>query len=145
MGFGPKLPDVESGVEAVTHLISLLYPEHATPRALDLLGHTTRALLAANVPLTFAALDRFWRDGEWRQWVMGRWRAPLAGPWDGLGPAGLAPDTLDADFGWILADRLSTLRESALDEEAAESEEPFTVHWDRPENTPPGEDEPEHQ
>lgn len=112
MGFGPKAPDIESGVQAVAELIELLYPERSTPKALTLLRASARALLSAKAPLTFDNIARFWQDPEWRGWIQERWDQPLPGPWDAWAKASVNPSQLDSDFGWLLADRIAANRES---------------------------------
>lgn len=106
MGFGPQAPDVESGVRAVKDLIELLYPDRATTSALALFGETARALLSAKAPLTFENVDRFWKDPEWREWIMGRWPEALPGPWEGHGGSAVDPADLDQDFAWLIQDRI---------------------------------------
>ena len=112
MGFGPKTPDVESGVQAVAELMELLYPERSTPQALMLLRASARALLSAKAPLTFDNIARFWQDPQWRRWIQGRWDSPLPGPWDGWDSVSVDPSQLDPNFGWLLADRIAANRES---------------------------------
>lgn len=106
MGFGPKVSTVESGVQAVKGLIELLYPKRATPTVLSLIEHSARALLSANVALTFENIDRFWRDPDWRAEVKRRWPQPITGPWDAHDQEVLVPDTMDTDFGWLIQDRI---------------------------------------
>lgn len=122
MGFGPKAPDVESGVAHVRELIDMLYPEHATPRALDILSQLTRILLTARVPLSFAHIHRLLQDDTWRHWVEERLPEPLPAPWTHeQGP--IDPTRLDPDFGWLLADRLEAARQlDEIDEPEPEDE-----------------------
>ena len=82
MGFGPKAPSVDSGVQAVKDLIELLYPERATPAVLELFAASARALLTAKAALSFENIQRFWQDPEWREWIQSRWQTPFDGPWD---------------------------------------------------------------
>lgn len=106
MGFGPKAPDVNAGVQAVKNLIELLYPDRASRSVLELLGSSARALLTAKAPLTFENIARFWQDPDWRQWIMDRWPESLTGPWNDITGA-VEPEELDPDFGWLLADRIA--------------------------------------
>lgn len=107
LGFGPKAPDVDSGVQAVKDLIALLYPDRATDRVLDLFASSARALLTAKAALSFENIARLWRDPDWRAWIMDRWDKPLEGPWTEREGEVVEPDSLDPDFGWLIADRLS--------------------------------------
>lgn len=107
MGFGPKPPSVDAGVEAVQNLIELLYPDRADPDVLALLGASARALLTARASLTFGNIARFWQDPEWRTWIMTRWPTPIAGPWDAVGTRAVEPSELNQNFGWLVADRLA--------------------------------------
>lgn len=108
MGFGPKAPDVESGVQAVRDLIELLYPDRATDRVLELMGETARALLTAKAALTFENIGRFWQNPAWRRDIMSRWATPLSGPWDVVGHRPADPRDLDPDFGWLINDRIQS-------------------------------------
>lgn len=106
MGFGPKAPDAAAARQAVRDLIALLYPERATPAALDALERLTAALLEAKVPLSFARIQQFLADPNWRQWVLER--APAARPaWEPYAGRTIAAEELDPDFAWLLADRLA--------------------------------------
>ncbi|MCY0878320.1 MAG: hypothetical protein OWU84_05215 [Firmicutes bacterium] len=112
MGFGPKAPDVESGVQAVKDLIALLYPERATPKVLHLVGESARLILEAKAALTFENIARVWRDPEWRQWLLGRTSSEAtAAFWNPYGSQALDPAALDSDFGWLIADRLKATQE----------------------------------
>lgn len=119
MGFGPKTPSVESGVQAVKALIELLYPEHATVGALSLLEHSTRALLSAKAALTFENIDRFWRDPQWRTEIMRMWPERISGPWDAHDNEALLPDAMDKDFGWLIRDRIQAAQ-SFLPEDSSD-------------------------
>jgi hypothetical protein len=105
MGFGPKTPDVESGVTKVKDLIELLYPERSTPASLELFGQTARALLTARAALTFENVQKFWADPDWRNWVMARWPEKMSGPWDAI-EGSVSLDALDPDFAWLVRDRI---------------------------------------
>lgn len=111
MGFGPRMPDIESGVKAVTDLIELLYPERSTPEAIEWLAASARALLSARAALTFANIDRFWRDPDWRKWILDRVPQATPGPWDAYRQQSVAPSDLDQNFGWLVQDRLEATRD----------------------------------
>ena len=110
MGFGPKAPDIESGVKAVQDLIELLYPERAKRPTLTLFGQCARALLTAKAPLTFENIERLLTDPEWRSWIQNRWPDPVTGPWDGTESAVINPADLDENFNWLLKDRINANR-----------------------------------
>ncbi|MCY0897416.1 MAG: hypothetical protein OWU33_00535 [Firmicutes bacterium] len=108
MGFGPRTPDVESGVNAVKDLIALLYPERATPQALALFEHSARLLLQARAALTFENIARLWQDPVWRQWLLDRASpTPDAAFWQPYRDRAVALAELDADFDWLIKDRLA--------------------------------------
>ncbi len=106
MGFGPRLPDRDAAVQAIMDIVSLLYPERATPSALAVLSTIARALLTAGEPLAFQAIARFLNDPDWRQTVLKR-VPDQASIWSAHAGQAIDPADLDIDFAWLLRDRLS--------------------------------------
>lgn len=111
MGFGPKTPDIESGVQAIKEIVTLLYPEHSTAHCLDTLAAIARAILMAQASLSFETIDQFLRNPEWRQWVLDRTTADIQKAWGFAQGQVLDPNQLDQDFGWLLRDRLDALKD----------------------------------
>ncbi|MBX5467945.1 MAG: hypothetical protein K6U14_10725 [Firmicutes bacterium] len=122
MGFGPTLPDRRRAVEAVRDIVTLLYPEHATPAALAWLEAIAAALLEARAALSFRTMAQFLADPDWRRIILER--APEArGPWAPYEGQPLDPSALDPHLGALFADRLQTLEGPPL---APESLDPGT-------------------
>ncbi len=106
MGFGPHLRDRDDAVQAVVDIVSLLYPERATPCALSLLAAIARTLLTAGEPLEFMAMARFLSDPDWRHAVLAD--APDQAPkWSAQTGQAIDPAALNPDFAWLLRDRLN--------------------------------------
>lgn len=106
MGFGPKVPDAASGASRVREIVALLYPERATPAALDWFERLARVLLESREELSFSHILRFLVDPDWRREVLSK--SPAGdNPWPAFGDRPIAPAELDPDFAWLLEDRLA--------------------------------------
>ena len=106
LGFGPRARDGDGARKAISDLILLLYPEHATPAALAALDRLSALLLESGAPLSFRSMDRLLRDPAWREQLLDR--APDSRPafaWAAGVP--ILPSELDPDFAWLLQDRLA--------------------------------------
>ncbi len=108
MGFGPKVPDPESGVKAVIDLITLLYPEQATPSVNYWLQAICEPLLIARAPLRFDTIDRFLSDHEFRGHILDKPEIPekWREVWSKY-PQVIDPAHLDSDLAWLIRDRLA--------------------------------------
>lgn len=108
MGFGPSLPSDKQAVQAVLDIVALLYPERATTEALSVLKSVSSVLLAARAPMSFESIDRFLANPDWRQHILER--APEhESDWAQYAGRSIPPTDLDADFAWLLGDRLRAL------------------------------------
>ncbi len=108
MGFGPKAPDPESGVKAVIDLITLLYPQLATPSVKFWLQAICEPLLLARAPLAFETIDRFLSHREFRQHILEN--PSISEKWRDLWtqyPGSIDPQKLDKDLAWLIRDRLA--------------------------------------
>jgi hypothetical protein len=112
MGFGPTLPSADEAVQAVIDIVRLLYPERATAEALAVLKRLAATLLEAGAPLSFETMAKFLADPAWRTAVLTR--APNAGDaWTPYGERLIVPEELNADFAWLLRDRLANLADES--------------------------------
>ncbi|MGC8488497.1 MAG: hypothetical protein ACP5QO_09815, partial [Clostridia bacterium] len=58
MGFGPRARDREAARMAIRELIELLYPQHATASALQVLDQLVVLLMDNGAPLSFRSMAR---------------------------------------------------------------------------------------
>lgn len=106
MGFGPRARDREAARTAIRELIEVLYPERATPAALHVLDQMATLLLDNGAPLSFRSMHRLLENPAWREELLTRSPDTRAffSPYTGQA---IDAATLDPDFAWLLADRLS--------------------------------------
>jgi hypothetical protein len=91
-----------------------LYPERATPHALEVLDRLVTLLLDSGAPLSFRSMDRLLADPAWRQTLLER--APASRPFfASAADAPIPPSRLDPDFAWLLHDRLAADPDQAPD------------------------------
>lgn len=111
MGFGPKMPDVAAGVEAVKGLIAMQYPDRATPQTLNVIASIADVLLAAGAALSFDNIERFLNNPTWREEMLQR-HPHRPEQWNPYRNRPIAPQELDDNFAWILHERLQANRAS---------------------------------
>ena len=112
MGFGPNLPSRREAVQAILDIVSLLYPERATPSALAVLEGIALVLLQAKAPMSFESIARFLADPAWRSTLL-ETAATSEELWQRYTGLAIDPNDLDVDFAWLVNDRLKALADDS--------------------------------